>query len=137
MSTAKNLRPAIFLLAALIAGCANAPGLVRQTKFERTARAYEKAIRWSEFGTARLFLKESAGGKNPPDLDKLKMIKVIEYEVKETSLAPDQSRVLQVAEIQYYRDDAIVVKTVTDRQVWEYDPAFNNWYLVSGLPDFK
>ena len=137
MFAMKHLRVAISLLALLIAGCASVPDLVRQTKFGRTVRAYEKAIRWSEFETAEVFLKDTAKEKKPPDLNKLKLIKVIEYEVKETALLKDQSRVLQVAEIQYYRDDSIVVKTVTDHQVWEYDATKKNWYLLSGLPDFK
>ena len=137
MFAMNHLRVAISLLALLIAGCANGPGLVSHTKFTRTARAYEKAIRWSEFETAVIFLKDTAKQKKPPDLDQLKFIKVIEYEVKETALLKDQSRILQVVEIQYYRDDAILVKTVTDRQIWEYDATLKNWYLLSGLPDFK
>jgi hypothetical protein len=137
MFAMNHLRVAISLLALLIAGCASGPGLVRQTKFGRTARAYEKAIRWSDFETAKMFLKHTDKEKKPPDKNKLKLIKVIEYEVKETALLKGQSRVLQVAEIQYYRDDSIVVKAVTDHQLWEYDATLKNWYLLSGLPDFK
>ncbi len=137
MFAIKNSRLTIPILALLVAGCAIVPDLVRQTKFERTSRAYEKVIRWSDFEEAVHFLKDTAKKKNPPDLNKLKLIKVIEYEVKKTSLIKDQSRFLQVAEIQYYRADSIVVKTVTDHQLWEYDTTLKNWYLLSGLPDFK
>ena len=131
-----KLRLAIPLLAVLIVGCANME-LVKQTKFERTSRAYEKAIRWSDFETAGLFIKETNAEKKTQDQKKLKHFKVINYEIKETTLLKEQSRVLQVAEISYYRDDSAVVKTFTNHQLWEYDATLENWYLLSGLPDFK
>ena len=84
-----------------------------------------------------LYLNDTAREKNPPDLKKLKHIKVVEYVVKRTTLVKDKSQVFQIAEIQYYRDDSNVVKTFTDNQFWEYDANLKNWYLLSGLPDFE
>ena len=136
-SAIKNLGLTISLLVVLIAGCAGVRDLAQQKRFEMTSSAYEKAIRWSDFEKAVQYLNDTAKKKNPPDLKKLKHIKVIEYEVKKTSLMKDQSRIFQVAEIQYYRDDSNVVKTVTDNQIWEYDTTSKNWYLLSGLPDFE
>ena len=69
MFAIKNSRLTIPILALLVAGCAIVPDLVRQTKFERTSRAYEKAIRWSDFEEAEHFLKDTAKKKNPPDLN--------------------------------------------------------------------
>ena len=137
MSAINNLGLSVFLIAVLIAGCAGGLYLPQQKKFERISSAYEKFIRWSDFEEAVQYLNDIAKKKNPPDLKKLKLIKVIEYEVKKTSLTKDQSRFLQVAEIQYYRDDSNVVKTITDHQLWEYDTTLKNWHLLSGLPDFK
>jgi len=136
MFAINTLRHAIPLLAVLIVGCSNVE-LVKQTKFERTSRAYEKAIRWSDFETASHFIKDTTAEKKSPDIKKLKHFKVINYEIKETSLLKQQSRVLQIAEISYYRDDSPVVKTMTNHQLWEYDATLKNWYLLSGLPDFK
>ena len=133
-----RLRQAIPLLVVLIVvGCSSVPDLVKQTKFERTSRAYEKAIRWSDFETASLFIKDTTAEKKTEDLQKLKHFKVIDYEIKKSSLLKQHSQVLQVAEISYYRDDSAVVKTFTNHQLWEYDETLKNWYLLSGLPNFK
>ena len=110
---------------------------MQQKRFEITSRAYEKAIRWSDFEGAVLYLNDTAKKKNPPDLKKLKHIKVIEYEVKKTPHTKDQLQIIQIVEIQYYRDDSNVVKTVTDNQFWEYDATLNKWYLLSGIPYFE
>ena len=136
-SAVNNLGLSVFLLVVLIASCAGGLYLSQQKKFERMSRAYEKVIRWSDFEDAVQYLNDTAKKKNPPDLKKLKHIKVVEYEVKRTTLMKDQSQVFQIAEIQYYRDDSNVVKTVTDNQFWEYDATLKNWYLLSGLPDFE
>ena len=136
-SAINNLGLTVSLLVVLIAGCTGVLNLAQQNRFDRTSRAYEKVIRWSDFEEAVQYLNDTAKKKNPPDLKELKHIKVIEYEVKKTSLMKDQSRVFQVVEIQYYRDDSNVVKTVTDNQIWEYDTTLKNWYLLSGLPGFE
>ena len=136
-SAVNNLGLSVFLLVVLIAGCAGGLYLPQQQKFERISSAYEKVIRWSHFDEAVLYLNDTAREKNPPDLKKLKHIKVVEYVVKRTTLVKDKSQVFQIAEIQYYRDDSNVVKTITDNQLWEYDTTLKNWYLLSGLPDFE
>ena len=137
MSAINNLGLSVFLIAVLIAGCAGGLYLPQQKKFERISSAYEKFIRWSDFEEAVLYLNDTAKKKNPPDLKKLRHIRVTAYEVKRTTLIKDQSQVSQIAEIQYYRDDSNVVKTVTDNQLWEYDTTSKKWYLSSGFPVFE
>jgi hypothetical protein len=136
-SAITNLGLSVSLLVVLIAGCAGGLYLPQQKKFERISSAYENVIRWSHFDEAVLYLDDNARKKNPPNLKKLKHIKVIEYKVKRTTHMKDKSQVSQIAEIQYYRDDYNVVKTVIDNQLWEYDTTLKNWYLLSGLPDFE
>ena len=136
-SAINNLGLTVSLLVVLIAGCTGVLNLAQQNRFDKTSRAYEKVIRWSDFEEAVQYLNDTAKKKNPPDLKKLKHIKVIEYKVNRTTLMKDKSQVFQIAEIQYYRDDSNVVKTITDKQLWEYDASLRNWYLLSGLPDFE
>ena len=136
-SAVNNFGLSVFLLVVLIAGCAGGLYLGQQKRFEITSRAYEKAIRWSNFEEAVQYLNDTDKKKNLPDLKKQRHIKVIEYEVKKTTLTKNQSQIIQIVEIQYYRDDSNVVKTVTDNQSWEYDTTLKNWYLLSGIPDFE
>jgi hypothetical protein len=59
------------------------------------------------------------------------------YDVKQVDLAEDKRHVSQVVEIKYYQLDNVVIKTIRDEQLWEYDPKEKSWYLSSGLPPFK
>jgi hypothetical protein len=45
--------------------------------------------------------------------------------------------VMQLVDFQYYRMRNVTVRTITDRQRWEYDHEQGRWYLISGLPDFE
>ena len=51
----------------------------KMNKFAPVAESYAKVIQWSDFEAASFYAKNP---KSKPDLDKLKNIKVISYEVK-------------------------------------------------------
>ena len=132
-----KIKIALSMLTILLVGCASAMQMVRMDRFERTSRSYVKAMRWSNFEAANSFVKVSQPGTDPPDLQKLKQVKVTSCEVKETVPLGDQTKVLQVLEIRYYTFDSVTIRTLRDRQVWEYDKEQKGWYLLSGLPDFR
>jgi hypothetical protein len=106
-------------------------------KFSEASRAYGAAILWSHFEAANLYCKSGGDAGKPPDFEKLKTIKVAMYDVKQVDLAEDKRHVSQVVEIKYYQLDNVVIKTIRDEQLWEYDPKEKSWYLSSGLPPFK
>ena len=100
-------------------------------------KAYEQAIRWSEFDYAMVFLKPSELEANPPDESFYKRIKVTAYKMKKTALSEDETQAIQIVEISYYKINNVIVKSITDHQLWEWDTKEKQWYLQSGLPDFK
>jgi hypothetical protein len=107
-------------------------------KFEWTSRDYRKAIRWSDFETANSFTKVEGSENKSPDFNKLKLIKVASYELKEmVILKKDKTQVRQIVEITYYKVDDNLLRTLRDVQLWEYDGERKSWYIQSGLPDFK
>ncbi len=132
-----KLKPAIAILAMLIAGCGSLFGMVQMEKFERAARVYRKAIRWSDFEAACSFLKVEWSENKSPDFNKLKQVKVASYEVKEIVPLKDKRQVRQIVEITYYKINDNVLKTLREDQLWEYDQEEKSWYIQSGLPDFK
>ena len=125
------------LLVLFFAGCASIKDLQKTGKFEETAEVYGHALRWSDFNTAQAFVKHEASDDTMTDTDQLKQIKVTAYNVKRSVATPDKNTVNQEVEISYYRLSNPVVITLTDRQVWEYDPETSTWHLTTGLPDFK
>ncbi len=126
---------AFFLL--LISACGSLTEFRKLEKLNETTRAYEQAIRWSEFDYAMNFLKPSERETNPPDESFYKRIRVTDYKIKKNALSEDEIKAIQIAEISYYRIDNMIVKTFTDRQQWEWDAKDNRWYLTSGLPAFN
>jgi hypothetical protein len=132
-----KLRSGICIFILMIFACASIKETKKLGLFDETTRAYARAIRWTDFETANAFLKISDSDSKLPDFEKLKQIKVTSYEVKQTILATDKSGAIHIVEIQYFNVRNVTVKTLRDRQFWEYDEKEERWFLISGLPDFE
>ena len=128
---------AICILVLLTVGCANLKDIIRLKRFEDIASGYQNAMLWSDFDYVVQFVDPATIEANPPDPQILKLIKVTDYKVRKTATSEDGKQVYQVVEISYYRTDKMVVKTITERETWEWDKEGSQWRLKSGLPDFK
>jgi hypothetical protein len=106
----------------------------KMNKFAPAAESYAKVIQWSDFEAASFYAKSP---KSKPDLNKLKNIKVISYEVKRITHQREQLKVLQSIDLSYYIKDQLKEKSLRYQEVWEYDEMNGSWYLTSGLPEFE
>jgi hypothetical protein len=127
----------ILFWAVLLVGCATYSEIRQMDKFEETAEAYKKAITWSEFDVASSFIRAKDGEEDSLNLEPFKAFKVASYDLKRAIPSADKTRVIQIVEISYFRIRTLVLKSLSDRQVWEYDDAKGHWFLKSGLPNFK
>ena len=121
----------------LLLGCANLNDFTKLDAFDTTSRAYSHSIRWSEFDEAAIFIKPSDDQSLSPPPEVLKMIRVTDYAIKKTAVAEDQTKVFQVVEVTYYRNDRMVVKTILEKELWEWNSESQKWELSSGLPNFE
>ena len=128
---------AICILALLTAGCANLKDITRLKQFEDVSMSYQHAMRWSDFDYVAQFVDPSTIEANPPDPQILKLVKVTDYKIRKTSASEDQNQVSQIVQISYYRTDKMIVKTITERETWEWDKEAKQWLLKSGMPNFK
>jgi hypothetical protein len=133
----KKSKLVIPLLALLVFGCASLELSKQMKKFDLMSENYATAIKWSDFEAAYYSSKDTQIESKPPDLSKLKLVKVTSYEVRQFIVSEDKSQVRQIVEINYYKLNYNVVRTILDHQLWEYDPEGKSWYLRSELPDFK
>jgi hypothetical protein len=103
-------------------------------KFNDATFRYERALRWGNPQQATMFQKhpEKFSDKH---LQQFKRIKITAYNLVDSVKSGNQ--VKQTVEIQYYRDDEVVVHTLMDHQLWEYDTDTGNWYLMTPIPTFK
>ena len=124
---------AILLLAM---GCASMETGEKMSQFDQTSRAYLRAIRWGEFEAAFAFKKLMDSDEEVPDFEDYRTVKVTNYKVKQTIISETKSKIIQIVDFQYYRMKDVTVRTIIDRQKWEYDEAQEKWFLQSDLPPF-
>ena len=105
--------------------------------FNEANRAYRHAISWSEFVVAVTFLKDDMKEKAEARIEQLSKFKVTAYEPRTFSVVEEGVRVRQVVKISYFKVDNLVVKSIADDQLWEYDPEKSTWLIVTGLPRLK
>jgi len=115
----------------LVIGCASTFDFRREEVFEDTVRAYGRLMTWSDFGSAAAFLAPDAPVKTVPE-----GVRVARYEFKQAIFTQDKLEAVNLIEISYYRDNELKVKTLLDRQLWEFNPAGGTWLLKSGFPPF-
>ena len=115
----KKLSICFFVL--LLVGCTKIEDMKKMDRFDVTTRAYTHSIRWSEFEDAVMFLKSTEEDSNSPDPELLKMIRVTDYAIKKTAVSEDQTQVVQIVDISYYRNDRMIVKTIREKELWEWD----------------
>ena len=132
-----KLKLIIIVFSLLAVSCASVTEMKTMEKFEQNANSYELAIRWSDFDMASSFLKDQQDPEIASQIEHLKQFKVTAYTVKRFLPSADKSQVLIFAKIQYFNKNGLIVKDITHRQLWEYDKEKENWFLTSGLPDFK
>lgn len=123
------------LLALLVlSGCAATAQRSRLDQFDVTARAYEKALTWSDFERAA-----EIGGVAIPDkaaLDRLRRVRVISYEQRAADVSPDGTQARRSVQIEFTLEGSMRLRTLMDQQAWRYDEPQGRWLLVSGLPKF-
>ncbi len=124
------------VLLMLVAGCGTISDMSQKKKFSELSKAYKDAILWSDFEYASEFLADGLENKDRLD-PSYANVKVTAFEKKRNIVDPDVNKIEEVVEIRYYWIDRMVEKSVTDNQVWIWNPEAQNWFLVTGLPDFE
>ena len=119
-----------------LGGCGSVLSQVRMNQFTDTAKGYGAALLWGHYEAANLYRKPELAAEEKPDFEKLQNIKVAQYDIKEMNVSDDGMRVDQQAEITYFHRDKMILKTVRDQQVWEFDTGDSRWYLTTRMPDF-
>lgn len=128
-----SLFTAFLMLIALLTACASIRSIPKMEKFEQISKQYKYTLISSDLEAAA----RMAAPEDHIEPDKLKKIRVVNYEVKKVSVSEDKSAVYQEVEIEYYRTDTMIQKRLRDEQQWKYDSEAKQWVLTSGLPKFQ
>ncbi len=123
----------LIVLLPLLAGC----GIAERKKemaLESLLYQYRTAMRWGHWQT----LTGMRGPKAPavPELD-LDNIRVTGYEILQPPLTVDDTKVLQVVEIEYVLKDSQRLRRLRDEQEWRHDEEGKKWQIFSPFPEFR
>ena len=121
----------------LVFGCSSLKINDPMNAFDKANRAYRQAVSWSEYDVAATFLKNEDDEKMEGQIAHLNKFRVTAYELRTLTVVEAGVRVRQVVKISYFKKDDMVVKTMADDQLWEYDPELHTWQLLTGLPNLK
>ena len=119
----------------IVSACASVDNSKRTITMDSATRQYERAIRWGEYEAANSFRRQSTG--TPVDAAHLKSIRVTSYETIRKTESADRSEVQIDVELRYYNEYTMKEVTITDHQLWKYDPVGKSWYITSPMPAFK
>lgn len=120
----------------LVSGCATVEKDKRAVALQAATNGYQSAIRWGYYETAFGYLHPDLR-KDKPLPDSLKDLRLTGYDVVQPPTLQSENKASQIVNIEYLYEDRQVVKKLSDRQVWEWDPKLESWWLQSGLPAFK
>jgi hypothetical protein len=127
----------VALLLGFIIGCSSLKIRDPLKAFDKANRAYRHAVSWSEYVVAATFLKDDDKEKVEEQIEHLNKFKVTAYEIRTLTVVEEDVRVRQVVKISYFKNDDLIVKSMADDQLWEYDPELHTWQLLTGLPELK
>ena len=114
-------------------GCSAIDEISSKGAFQDTTKAYASSMRWSDFDTATLLVKQP----NLPGPDVLSNIKITTYEVKQHLVVQEGHKIRQLAGISYFKKSDMLLKTISVEEIWEYHQEEKVWYLTKGFPDFE
>jgi hypothetical protein len=131
----KMLLPALLIF--LIIGCRSLQIKDPMKAFDEANRAYRQAISWSEYVVAATSLKTENEDKVEAEIEHLNKFRVTAYEPRALTVVEEDVRIRQVVKISYCRKNDLIVKTIADYQIWQYDPEERTWLLTTGFPKLK
>ena len=117
-------------------GCATIADQSRIEEYGQTMDAYETAMRLSDFNAACQFV-DPAVMEREVCLKRYDNVKLANYDVLAMKASQDNREVSQSVRIEYFLLDRYVVKTVEQKQLWQYQEDTQKWVLQTVPPRFK
>ena len=126
----------LLALALSLPGCKKIEEKRQANDLEATLNSYESTLRWQSVVDAYAYRPPEEVARNgiPDGLDQ---IRIVSYQVKAAPAMLDDVTAAQTVEISYYHQDTQRVKSLLDRQLWNFDTEAKLWRLGSEIPEFR
>lgn len=128
----------LLLMLALLAGCKtlNMMQDKKEESLQETLKNYRTAIRWGYPGQAYNYLRKDLAAKATVPTN-LNNISITNYKVIQLPDLVSETQASQTAVISYIFDDRQVEKSITDRQLWEFDKENQAWTRINPIPEYQ
>jgi hypothetical protein len=128
----------LLLVVALLSGCKtlNMMQDKKEESLQETLKNYRTAIRWGYPGQAYNYLHKDLAAKAviPSNLNN---ISITDYKVVQPPDLVSEKQASQTAVISYIFDDRQVEKSLTDRQLWEFNEDTTSWTRINPIPEYQ
>ncbi|TVO76671.1 hypothetical protein [Sedimenticola selenatireducens] len=128
----------LLLVVALLSGCKtlNMMQDKKEESLQETLKNYRTAIRWGYPGQAYNYLHKDLAEKAviPANLNN---ISITDYKVVQPPDLVSEKQASQTAVISYIFDDRQVEKSLTDRQLWEFNEETTSWTRINPIPEYQ
>lgn len=123
-------------------GCQTLPEKKRMMDLSHILDSYAINYRWGNLNALETFKKhdtEIAAKESTAvtqELNDYQNIRIVNYEIIVPPTIVKETMVIQQAKVDYVYIDSQSVKSLIDRQVWQYDKEKSRWYRITELPLF-
>jgi len=120
------------LTLAVIFGCA----AHREDVFQKSVRAYNKALKWQEYEKAGVFVADSHKDrfqKETAELEKDRL-KIVDYEIVHSTVDKDESSGSSTVKLEYYWEREGKLLRAVLNEKWVYEDG--KWKIVPDLDEF-
>jgi hypothetical protein len=129
----------LILVVALLGGCETMKNKNIAWELDESSKSYNKMLRWHELDSASLVLPpEELQKEFASKVQAAKNVTVTDFRIKKMECLPEKGKATVILDIDYYREPSITMKTVEDRQEWNYveQNGKKRWRLMTLPPDF-
>jgi len=127
------------LLALSLAACETVETAGRKNQMDFDLKAYGHEVRWGQIEALPSYLRPDMIESQPAVAASPGNIRVTGYEVLVSphQIGEDKNRVAQTVRINYIFRDRQVVRSLIDKQTWEWNADEKKWYRSNPIPVFR
>lgn len=122
---------------AAASGCAKIEKESRSLKLDQAVRLYADSIRWGNFDIAAGLLRRRDGGATSATVKVPAEVRVTSYASGVLSVNEERSEATVATSFDYYFPDTNKLRTISQTDLWWFDPGTEQWYMDGSLPDFR
>lgn len=133
----RNVLVMVVFAMAAASSCAKIEQESRTLKLDRSVRLYADSIRWGNFDIAAGLLRRRDGGATSATVRVPAEVRVTAYGSSILTLNEERNEATVATSFDYYFPDSNKVRTISQTDLWWFDPGTEQWYMDGSLPDFR